>query len=114
MSIGDIQKSHPFFKDVFEKKKKRKNLKENFPSLFTHYNLVPGSNCETIIFKEDNSPFFVTHKNFYYLASGISKTQSNFSQKALIIPVVYQMLFKSINTTPIQYFISSKASRKSN
>ncbi len=108
MSIGDIQKSHPFFKDVFEKKKKRKNLKENFPSLFAHFNLVPGSNCETIIFKENNSPFLITHKNFYYLASGLSKTQSNFSQKALIIPMVYQMLFKSINTTPIQYFISSK------
>jgi len=108
MGIGDLQKSHSFFKDVFEKKKKRKNLKENFPSLYIHYDLSTGSNCESIIYKEDNSPFLVEHNNFYYLASGLSKTQSNFSKKALIVPLIYQMLFKSINTTPIQYFITSK------
>lgn len=108
INIGDIQKSHSFFKDVFEKKKERKNLKEAFPSLYTHYDLVPAQNSETIIFKENDSPFLITHKNFYYLGSGLSKSQSNFSQKALIIPLLYQMLFKSINTTPIQYFISGK------
>ena len=106
VNVGDIQKSHSFFKDVFEKKKKRKNLKEAFPSLFTHYTLVPSANSETIIYKENGSPFLITNQNFYYLASGLSKSESNFSKKALIIPLLYQMLFKSINTTPIQYFIS--------
>ena len=108
VNVGDIQKSHSFFKDVFEKKKKRKNLKEAFPSLFTHYTLVPSANSETIIYKENGSPFLITNQNFYYLASGLSKSESNFSKKALIIPLLYQMLFKSINTTPIQYFISGQ------
>ncbi len=108
INIGDIQKSHSFFKNVFEKKKKRKNLKETFPSLYVHYNLTSAPNSETIIFKENNSPFLITSNNFYYLASGLSKRQSNFSKKALIVPLLYQMLFKSINTTPIQYFISGK------
>ena len=108
VNIGDIQKSHSFFKDVFEKKKERKNLKESLPFLYAHYDLVPSQNSETIIFKENNAPFLVTYKNFYYFGSGLSESQSNFSQKALIVPVLYQMLFKSINTTPIQYFISGK------
>ncbi len=108
VNIGDIQKSHPFFDGVFEKKKIRKNLKEVYPSLYNHYEFSPVSGAEVIMFKEDVSPFLLTCNNFYYLASGLSPTQSNFSSKALIVPLLYQMLFKSINTTPIQYFISPK------
>ncbi len=108
IDIGDIQKSHSFFDGVFEKKKIRNNLKEVYPSLYTHYEFSSVSKSEKIIFKEDASPFLIANNNFYYLASGLSPTQSNFSNKALIIPLLYQMLFKSINTTPIQYFISPK------
>ena len=108
INIGDIQKSHSFFDDVFEKKKIRNNLKEAFPLLYIHYDFLSVSNTETIILKEDDSPFLLTHNNFYYLASGLSPKQSNFSKNAFIIPLLYQMLFKSISTTPIQYFISPK------
>ncbi len=106
INIGEIQKSHSFFDDVFEKKKIRDNLKEAFPLLYVHYDFLSVSNTETIIFKEDGYPFLVTHNNFYYLAGGLSPKHSNFSNNALIVPLLYQMLFKSINTTPIQYFIS--------
>lgn len=108
VNIGDIQKSHSFFDGVFEKKKIRNNLKEVYPSLYTHYEFSSVSDAEIIMFKEDASPFLLTKNNFYYLASGLSPTQSNFSKKAIIVPLLYQMLFKSINTTPIQNFISPK------
>lgn len=103
--IGNIQKSHSFFKDVFEARKTNKNIKESFPTLYMHYNLKPSLNSETIIFNEDGSPYLITSNNFYYFGSGFSKKQSNMEQKALIVPLLYQMVFKSINTTPIQYYI---------
>lgn len=105
--IGNIQKTHSFFKGVFEAQKKNKNIKEAFPALYMYYKLQPSSNSETIIYNEDGSPYLITSNNFYYLASGFSKKQTNMAQKALIVPLLYQMLFKSINTTPIQYYITS-------
>ena len=108
IKIGYIQKYHSFFNGVFQKDKKTKNSKESFPTLHNHFRLSTNLASETIILKEDGSPFFVTQENFYYLASGISQSQSDFSQKALIVPLLYQMIFKSINTTPIQYVISPK------
>lgn len=108
INIGDIQKSHSFFEGVFENKQINKNLKEVYPSLYTHYDFSSLSKIENIIFKEDGSPFLLSSNNFYYLASGLSESQSNFSNKALIVPLLYQMLFKSISTSPIQYFISPK------
>lgn len=106
VEIGSILKEHSFFAGVFEPKEIRENKKEAFPSLSLHYSIAPSERAESIIFKENGTPFLVASNNFYLFASGLSKEHSNFAQKALIVPLLYQMLFKAIHTTPIQYFIS--------
>ena len=107
IEIGSIRKKHSFFKDVFEQKEIKENIKESFPYLLKHYSIENSLNSESIIYKENGTPYLVNSNNFYLFASGITKENSNFAQKSLIVPLMYQMLFKSINTTPIQYFIKS-------
>ena len=103
--IGSIKKRHSFFNGVFKQKKIKENFKESLPKLFKHYSIIPSLKSESIIYKENGTPYLVQTNNFYLFASGITGSSSDFAQKSLIVPLLYQMLFKSINTTPIQYLI---------
>lgn len=105
LEIGSISKKNDFFSGVFDEQKIKENLKEAFPKLYSSYPLSSSASSTVLIFKEDGSPYLVSTNGFYLFGSGITKTQSNISNKAIIVPLFYQMLFNSVNTTPIQYFI---------
>lgn len=105
VEIGSISKKNDFFSGVFDKQKIKENIKESFPKLYSSYPLSSTANSTVLIFKEDGSPYLIKNRGFYLFSSGITKTQSNISQKAIIVPIFYQMLFNSVNITPIQYFI---------
>lgn len=103
--IGSVRKKHDFFSGVFDEKEMKENLKESFPTLFEHYELKANSNSEALILKEDDSPYLIKSGNIYLFSAGLSPSFSNIAQKALVVPLFYQMLFESLHTTPPQYFI---------
>lgn len=105
IEIGSISKKHAFFSGVFEEQKIKDNIKESFPKLFNRYEISSSENSTTLIYLENGAPYLNTFNNFYIFASGITPSQSNISQKAIIVPIFYQILFNALNTTPIQYFI---------
>ena len=91
--ITKINFSHPLFASVFEKKI------ENFqyPNVSSYYTVK--NNSGNILSFEDQSPFLtaVQSTNFaglsavYVFAAPINKTNSNFQNSPLIVPVFYKM-----------------------
>ena len=113
--IGSLHKAHPFFSGVFIEQNSKKNNKEDYPTLFKHYSLTSKTNQppEVIIFKEDGSPFLIKSGNQFYFAAGITKSNSNISQRALAIPLFYQMLFNAVQTNASYHFIQPNLTRLS-
>ncbi len=87
--ITKINFSHPIFASVFEKKI------DNFqyPNTRNSFNLK--SNSGAILSYEDQSPFLVSIQNslsnVYVFSAAINKTNSNFQNSPLIVPVFYKM-----------------------
>lgn len=113
--IGSLQKSHPFFSGVFIEQNLKNNNKEDYPTLFKHYSLTSKTNqpSEVIIFKEDGAPFLIKSGNQFYFAAGITKSNSNISQRALAIPIFYQLLFNAVQTNASYHFIQPNLTRLS-
>ena len=87
--ITKINFSHPIFASVFEKKV------DNFQYPNTRSSFVMKSNSGAILSYEDQSPFLVsmqnTLSNVYVFSAAINKTNSNFQNSPLIVPVFYKM-----------------------
>ncbi len=87
--ITKINFSHPIFASVFEKKI------DNFqyPNTRNSFNLKSDSGA--ILSYEDQSPFLVSIQNslsnVYVFSAAINKTNSNFQNSPLIVPVFYKM-----------------------
>lgn len=113
--IGSLQKAHPFFSGVFIEQNLKNNNKEDYPTLFKHYSLTSKKNqpSEVIIFKEDGAPFLIKSGNQFYFAAGITKSNSNISQRALAIPIFYQLLFNAVQTNASYHFIQPNLTRLS-
>lgn len=113
--IGSLQKGHPFFSGVFIEQNLKNNNKEDYPTLFKHYSLTSKTNqpSEVIIFKEDGAPFLIKSGNQFYFAAGITKSNSNISQRALAIPIFYQLLFNAVQTNASYHFIQPNLTRLS-
>ena len=87
--ITKINFSHPIFASVFEKKI------DNFQYPNTRNSFVMKSNSGSILSYEDQSPFLVSMQNtlssLYVFSAAINKTNSNFQNSPLIVPVFYKM-----------------------
>ena len=83
--------------------------------MFKHYSLTSKTNqpSEVIIFKEDGAPFLIKSGNQFYFAAGITKSNSNISQRALAIPIFYQLLFNAVQTNASYHFIQPNLTRLS-
>ena len=87
--ITKINFSHPIFASVFEKKI------DNFQYPNTRNSFVLKSNSGAILSYEDQSSFLVSMQNqlssVYIFSAAINKTNSNFQNSPLIVPVFYKM-----------------------
>jgi Aerotolerance regulator N-terminal len=87
--ITKINFSHPIFASVFEKKI------DNFQYPNTRNSFVLKSNSGAILSYEDQSPFLISMQNqlssVYVFSAAINKTNSNFQNSPLIVPVFYKM-----------------------
>ena len=87
--ITKINFSHPIFASVFEKKI------DNFQYPNTRNAFVLKNNSGAILSYEDQSPFLVSIQNalssVYVFSAAINKTNSNFQNSPLIVPVFYKM-----------------------
>jgi Aerotolerance regulator N-terminal len=87
--ITKINFSHPIFASVFEKKI------YNFQYPNTRNSFEMKSNSGAILSYEDQSPFLISMQNelssVYVFSAAINKTNSNFQNSPLIVPVFYKM-----------------------
>ena len=87
--ITKINFSHPLFASVFEKKI------DNFQYPSTKSSFVIRNNSGAVLGYEDQSPFLVSIQtalsNVYVFSAAINKTNSNFQNSPLIVPVFYKM-----------------------
>ncbi len=87
--ITKINFSHPIFTSVFEKKI------DNFQYPITRNSFVLKNNSGAILSYDDQSPFLVSIQNplstVYVFSAAINKTNSNFQNSPLIVPVFYKM-----------------------
>ena len=88
VQITDINFSHPFYENVFEKSI------ENFqyPKIESHYS-TSLRNKSTLVGLENRAPFVAQIKKpnstFYWFAGALNSTNSNFKNSPLIVPVFY-------------------------
>ena len=87
--ITKINFSHPIFASVFEKKI------DNFQYPNTRNSFVIKNNSGSILSYEDQSPFITSIQNdlsmVYVFAAAINKSNSNFQNSPLIVPIFYKM-----------------------
>jgi len=102
LAISSINFSHPFFKDVFEKKI------ENFqyPTVQSSYNGL-FKNSSSILKFENNKDFIsqipVKEGKVYCFSSSIEINNSNFKSSPLIVPIFYNFGLFSQPTSELYY-----------
>ena len=102
LAISSINFSHPFFKDVFEKKI------ENFqyPTVQSSYNGL-FKNSSSILKFENNKDFIsqipVKEGKVYCFSSSIDINNSNFKSSPLIVPIFYNFGLFSQPTSDLYY-----------
>ncbi|SDW76632.1 N-terminal double-transmembrane domain-containing protein [Lutibacter oricola] len=102
--ISDINFNHPIFKNVFEKQ--IKNFE--YPKTDLHY---PSFFSKSLpIVKFDNTKNFISSNNnngmFYWVASPLSTSTTNFTQTPLIVPIFYNIGKNSININQLYYTLN--------
>ena len=108
LAISSINFSHPFFKDVFEKKI------ENFqyPTVQSSYNGL-FKNSSSLLKFENNKDFIsqipVKDGKVYCFSSSIDINNSNFKNSPLIVPIFYNFGLFSQPTSDL-YYINGKTS----
>ncbi|UMB61568.1 BatA domain-containing protein [Lutibacter sp. A80] len=103
--ITSINYNHPIITDVFEKKI------DNFQYPKTALHFKNNFNNSTAILKLDNNQPFISssnieNSNFYWVASPLNKTISNFIQSPLVVPIFYNFAKNSSNFSQLYYTIS--------
>lgn len=102
--ITAINYGHPLIDDVFEKKV----TNFQYPKTAMHYQ--NNSLNSSAILKFDNNSSFISStktKNgiFYWVASPLNKSISDFSQSPLVVPIFYNFSKTSLKTTQLYYTI---------
>ncbi|QOD61655.1 BatA domain-containing protein [Polaribacter haliotis] len=104
LKITSINYNHPLFKNVFSKKVNN----FQYPSVYSLYP-ISSKNNNTIISFENNTPFISELKNnIYYVSSSLAKTNSNFLNSPLIVPVFYNFGQLSFQFPQLSYRVDTE------
>jgi len=105
LKITNINFKHPLFKDVFNKKVSNfqyPNIKSYYPDTFKNTsNLISFENNEGFI-KQVN----LTNSKLFWVASPLNKSNSNFTNSPLIVPVFYNIGQQSLQLSKLNYFVN--------
>lgn len=106
LKITDIAFSHPLFKNVFNKKISNFQypvVQSYFPtSFFKTNNIISFENKKGFI-KQIN----LTNSKLFWVASALNKTNSNFTNSPLIVPVFYNIGQQSLQLSKLYYTIDN-------
>ncbi len=107
LKITNINFNHPLLKNVFVKKVRNfqyPTVQNHFPTLFT--------NASTVLSFEDNSAFIqqikTPNSKVYFVASSLEKTNSNFVNSPLIVPIFYNIGQQSLQHSKLYYTVDNK------
>ncbi|TXD50890.1 MULTISPECIES: BatA domain-containing protein [unclassified Polaribacter] len=106
LKITNINFEHPLFKNVFSKKV----TNFQYPTVKSHYPILAKNNS-TIISLENNAAFIsqikASNSAVYWIASSLSKEQSNFLNSPLIVPVFYNFGKLSFQHAKLYYYLDA-------
>ncbi len=104
VQITDINFSHPFYENVFEKS--IKNFQ--YPKVNNYY-VTSLKNSSTLVSYENRTPFISQVRKesstIYWVSGAINTTNSNFKNSPLIVPIFYNFGKFSYNMTQPNYII---------
>lgn len=103
--ITAINYGHPLIDDVFEKKV----TNFQYPKTALHYQ-NDSRNSSAILKFDNNSPFISSTKigdgTFYWVASPLNKSISDFTQSPLVVPIFYNFSKTSLKASQLYYTIA--------
>ena len=104
LKITDINYKHPLFKNVFSKKVRN----FQYPITKSYYPISSKNSSEIVSF-ENNLSFISQIKNtnskVYWFASSLKRSNSNFLNSPLIVPVFYNFAKLSFQHSKLYYFL---------
>ena len=107
LKVTNINFNHPIFKGVFQKKVSNfqyPEVKSYFPNTF--------SNASNLISLENNEGFIqqinLNNGNLFWIAAPLDKTNSNFTNSPLIVPVFYNIGQQSLQLSKLYYTINEE------
>ena len=104
LTITDINFSHPFFKNVFEKQVKN----FQYPKVNNYYQSTLKNSSPLVKFENETnfiSQLKAKNNTIYWLASAINTDNSNFKNSPLIVPVFYNFGKYSYKKSQLNYTI---------
>jgi Aerotolerance regulator N-terminal len=110
--VGEINYSHPIYKNVFDGKPES-NL--NLPKVTSHYKISTNNTAfknNLLSFKNGNtflSDYKVEKGSIYISSVGLNQTFSNFTNHALFVPTLYNIALLSQINYPLFHIIGSNS-----
>jgi len=104
LAITDINFSHPFFQNVFEKQVKN----FQYPKVNNYYPSTLRNSSSLIKFENETnfiSQLKARNNTIYWLASAINIDNSNFKNSPLIVPIFYNFGKYSYKKSQLNYII---------
>jgi len=101
--ITNIDFSHPLYRNVFEKKVS--NFQYPMVKKFKRIKTTASS----ILSFQDKDPFLVGTNGVYIFTASISNENSNFKNSPLIVPTLYNVGIKSLETPKLYSLVGSHA-----
>jgi len=104
LTITDINFSHPFFQNVFEKQVKN----FQYPKVNNYYQSTLKNSSSLIKFENETnfiSRLGAKNNTIYWLASAINTDNSNFKNSPLIVPIFYNFGKYSYKKSQLNYLI---------
>ena len=104
LKITSINYKHPIFKNVFSKKV----TNFQYPTVQSHYPIL--ANTSKIVSFENGRPFIsqLANSNIYYVSSALNKTNSNFLNSPLIVPIFYNFGKMSFKYPKLAYRVATE------
>ncbi len=104
LKITSINFNHPFFNNVFSKTVRN----FQYPSVNSYYPILSQNNSSIIRF-ENQLPFLSkTNNNMFLFSSAISKSNSNFLNSPLVVPVFYNFGKLALQNSKLYYNLATK------
>jgi hypothetical protein len=104
LKITSINFNHPFFNNVFSKTVRN----FQYPSVNSYYPILSQNNSSIIRF-ENQLPFLSkTDNNMFLFSSAISKSNSNFLNSPLVVPVFYNFGKLALQNSRLYYHLATE------